>query len=104
MRMVQNPRNGIASRSYHTRGGTVRDILIVAQDQPDLWQYLLQEFAGDEEVQVLLDRRQGERRQRVQQYESDRRGVARRRRPSTDTDLRYHPFILVLPEQRTLQS
>jgi hypothetical protein len=82
----------------------VRDIVIVARDQPDLWKYLLQEFAGDEDVHVLLDRRQGERRQRVQGYESERRGVKRRRRLSTDTDLRSHPFILMPPEQRTLQK
>jgi hypothetical protein len=81
----------------------VRDIVIVARDQPDLWEYLLQEFAGDEEVQVLLDRRQVERRQRVQGYESERRGGNRRRRLSNDTDLRSHPFILTCPEEQTLQ-
>lgn len=81
----------------------MRDMVIVARDQPDLWQYLLQEFAEDEEVQVLLDRRQGERRQQVQRCESERRGANRRRGVTTDTDLQYHPFILVLPGQRALQ-
>lgn len=81
----------------------MRDIVIVARDQPDLWEYLLQEFAGDENVQVLLDRRQGERRQQLQGCGGKRRGTNRRRQLSTDTDLRSHPFILMRAGQQTLQ-
>ena len=76
----------------------VRCLFIVARAQPDLWRHLQEDFAGDEEVQVLLDRRRGERRQRVQTQDAERR---RRdgRQPSIDRDLRYRSFVILHQEQ-----
>jgi hypothetical protein len=76
-------------------GHRVRGLIIVARDQSELWHHLTQHFAGHNEVRVLLDRRQWERRQRVQAYRPDRRKAARRRPPSIETDLRYRSFLLV---------
>jgi hypothetical protein len=53
-------------------------LLIVARQNVQLYEYLKQEFAG-ESVEVILDRRQGERRQRdagpagAEQRQGDRR-------------------------------
>lgn len=59
-------------------GEPVRYLLIVARGQPDLHNYLTRAFSRDEKVQVLLDRRQGERRRRVQTREQERRRGDRR--------------------------
>lgn len=77
----------------------VRGLIIVARDQPDLWDHLTHHFAGHSEVRVLLDRRQWERRQRLQSYGPERRKAARRRPPSIETDLRYRSFLLVPQSQ-----
>ena len=72
----------------------VRYLLIVARNQPDLWRYLKNNFAGDEKVEVILDRRRGERRQRIQSHEPERRGAERRRQPSLDKDLNYRSLVI----------
>jgi hypothetical protein len=38
-------------------------LFIVSRQQPELYSYLAQEFSGEADVRVILDRRQGERRQ-----------------------------------------
>jgi cytoskeletal protein CcmA (bactofilin family) len=49
-------------------------------------------FVADEEMQVVLDRRQGERRQRVQPVEKERRGAERRQSLSIDFS-EVHAFL-----------
>lgn len=71
-----------------------RYLLIVARDQPDLCDYLMRDFAADEEVQVLLDRRQGERRQHRRPHEPERRRADRRQR-GVDKDLRSRSFVII---------
>jgi hypothetical protein len=58
-------------------------VFVVSRHQPDLYAYLSREFAAEEDVRVLLDRRQGERR-RV----GDRRRLPRGDRRQTDRRLR----------------
>lgn len=53
-------------------------LLIVARNQPDLCGYLSRSFAGDDKVQVILDRRVGQRRQGVQTNDPERRQGERR--------------------------
>jgi len=53
-------------------------LLIVAEDQPQVRDYLVRQFTGAEKVRVLLDRRRGERRQWVTPYEPERRRGERR--------------------------
>ena len=78
----------------------VRYLLIVARNQPDLCHYLKNNFAGDEKVEVILDRRRGERRQRIQPHELERRRGERRRHPGIDKDLTYRSFVIVRLPQR----
>ena len=70
-------------------------LIIVARDQPDLWHYLAEQFAKQNEVRVLQDRRQWERRQRRQTWEPERRTADRRSPPSINTDLRHRSFLIV---------
>jgi len=57
----------------------VRYLLIVARTEPDLWRYLKDNFAGDQKVEVILDRRRAERR----------------RQPGIDKDLTYRFLVIV---------
>ena len=74
--------------------GMVRALVVVAQDQPDLWQSLTRHFATNEDVEVLIDRRHGERRQRLQTYAFDRRGPERRRPTSIENDVRTRHYVI----------
>ncbi len=79
-------------------GRGLRSLIIVARDKPDLCLSLREHFAANEDVEVLLDRRLGERRQRAQRCEPDRRGPDRRRPPSIEHDFRSRQFVIVRPE------
>jgi hypothetical protein len=76
----------------------------VARDQSDLCHQLTRHFAGYNGVRILLDRRQWERRQRVQTFGPERRKAARRRPASIETDLRYRSFLLVPQPQEPLKD
>lgn len=78
--------------------GIIRALVVVAGDEPDLWQSLTEHFSANEDVQVLLDRRQGERRQRVQTYERDRRGPDRRRPASIENDASHRRYVIARPQ------
>lgn len=86
-----------ASRPQQPQPSGNRDggLIIVARDQPDLWRYLAKQFAGRDEVRVLQDRRQWERRQRRLMWEPERRGADRRSPLSISTDLRRRSFLIV---------
>ena len=81
----------------------VRCLFIVARGQPDLWDHLRKDFAEDKEVRVILDRRRGERRQRVQPPKRERRWDYRRR-ATIDTDLRYRSFVIIHEQQGVLSG
>lgn len=82
----------------------VRYLLIVARNQPELWHYLKNNFAGDEKVEVILDRRRRERRQRIQLHEPEHRQGERRRQPSLDKDLTFRSFVIVRQRQGVLKE
>jgi hypothetical protein len=65
-----------------------RELFIVARDRGDLYRYLSQTFADAETVEVIWDRRQGERRRAVHSVVPDRRRWERRTRTSVADDLR----------------
>lgn len=73
---------------------SVRYLLIVAANQPDLWRYLTSNFAGDAKVEVILDRRRGERRKRFEKRESERRRT-RRRQPSPQSNLSSRSVVII---------
>jgi hypothetical protein len=83
-----------------TVGTNVRGLIIVSRDQPDLWQALTQEFGQSQEIRVLLDRRQGERRKDNQAHAPDRRGADRRSLPRIEDDVRSRQYVLVRPHYR----
>ena len=72
-------------------------LLIVAWNRPDLWALWRRWFSGIDDVQVILDRRRGARRQRAQPHQPDRRGADRRRQPPIDDELRSTGFAISRP-------
>ena len=87
-----------AGRSSGT--DAVRSFIIVARDQQELWQALTREFKHIPEIQVFLDRRQGERRRAVVPVSQDRRAAQRRSLPHPEDDLRARQYVLVRPRHR----
>ena len=75
-------------------------LLIVARDQGDLYDCLQHAYGDSEEITVLLDRRQGERRRSIQPVARDRRQGDRRSLLSIADDLRYQQYLLVRPHYR----
>jgi hypothetical protein len=78
----------------------VRYLVVAARNRQDLHDYLRRQFSGDEKVEVLVDRRRGERRRRLDPQEPERRRGNRRSGPGTDDRLYYYGLIIVrqLPE------
>ena len=56
----------------------VRHVYVVPRDRPELEAQLAREFAGDPEVEVVLDRRRGERRRGEAPCALERRRSERR--------------------------
>lgn len=65
-----------------------RELFIVARDRADLYRYLSQTFADAENVEVIWDRRGGERRRIADAAGHERRRRERRMRLTVDEDLR----------------
>src|SRR5262249_61625436 len=66
-----------------------REIFIVARDRPDLYRYLSQTFSDADNVQVIWDRRNGDRRATsATAHNPERRQGDRRRRAAVDQELR----------------
>ena len=71
------------------------DLLIVARNQRSLYEYLKHDFEDDPDVQVVMDRRQGERRQAREPWTAERRRGDRRTRPPIDDKLESIGFAVV---------
>ena len=65
-----------------------RELFIVARDRADLYRYLSQTFAAAENVEVIWDRREGERRRTSNGAIPERRRRDRRGRLTVEADLR----------------
>jgi hypothetical protein len=65
-----------------------RELFIVARERADLYRYLTQTFADADTVEVIWDRRAGERRGSPTEHTPERRRRERRCRPTVDDDLR----------------
>ena len=74
-----------------------RYVFVVAHDQPALYSHLANEFSGELGVEVILDRRRGERRRFAVAALSpaERRREERRAERGIDRDLRANHFALV---------
>lgn len=76
-----------------------RTLFIVSRQHPDLYAYLRERFATDTAVEVILDRRLGQRRQRAAVTEVDRRRSERRIRPEVEIELQTRSHaIITIPE------
>jgi hypothetical protein len=73
----------------------VRYLVVAARNRQDLHDYLKRQFSGDDKVEILLDRRHGERRRRLDPHEPERRRGNRRTGPGTDDRLYYYGLIIV---------
>src|SRR5712692_1531877 len=73
-----------------------KHLLLVAQHRRELYEQVKRAFAGHETVQVILDRRVSERRQRKGAPMLDRRRHDRRSRSAIDEQLRTIGWSLVL--------
>lgn len=74
-----------------SRGERPTLLIIVAQHEPDLFESLKQEFVEAEaagRVQVIVDRRRKERRQRIQPHKPERRQGERRRAEKIEDTVR----------------
>jgi hypothetical protein len=67
-------------------------LVIVARSNMNLFDYLTEKFAGDPDVSVILDRRQGAPTRTAVM------GIAERRHHTTDQALRTRGLAVVVPE------
>jgi hypothetical protein len=81
--------------------GAKRHVLIISRHHPALYDYVSERFAGEPNVEVILDRRRGrDRRERPAQAPPvERRSAERRLRPHVDAALRMESmqFVTILP-------
>jgi len=77
-----------------------RLLYVVRRDQQSLYDYLRQSFAGEPDVEIVLDRRWAERRFRERAAASwERRNGERRLREKTQRDLHDLGYaIVILPD------
>ena len=83
-----------------------RFLFIVARQLPNVYEHLRQQFAAEPEVQVIVDRRQGQRRQTDRRGSGnapapsdERRRGERRQNPGPDEQLRTMGYAFVrLPD------
>jgi len=64
-----------------------RELFIVSRDRADLYRYLTQTFADAENVEVVWDRRAGERRAQADSRAPERRRADCRTRRTVEDDL-----------------
>ena len=70
-------------------------LVVVSRQHPDLYVYLRDRFAGEADVEVLLDRRLAERRRERVPAEVERRQSGRRLRLDVDRQLRVRSHVIV---------
>jgi hypothetical protein len=76
-----------------------RTLFIVSRQDRDLYTYLGERFASDTAVEVILDRRVVQRRQRHEPHPVDCRRADRRRRPEVEQELQMRSHaILTIPD------
>jgi hypothetical protein len=77
-------------------GRSIRHLLIISRYHPGLYDYVRARFAGEDNVEVILDRRRGrERRSQAATVHDDRRSSERRLRPHIDDALRMESMQFV---------
>lgn len=87
----------VASRVRAQDVPRVRHLFIVSRDHPWLYAHLVERFRDDSKVDVILDRRIGERRATISSIatQQDRRKNDRRRAVPPEDDLRVRSHYIV---------
>ena len=93
-------RPNLASRRWEVRTlseahATPRHLLIVTRSEPRVYEYVKRTFAGEHTVEVILDRRLGERRRASASPAAERRRADRRSSPSIRDRLRSPGWAVV---------
>ncbi len=88
--------NKLVARRASGAAQPVKHLFIVARNQRELFDHLSRAFAKHEAVEVLLDRRGGERRQRQTDAPVLERRRGDRRRNAVDEQIRTFGWALVL--------
>jgi hypothetical protein len=77
-------------------GRPIRHLLIISRYHPGLYDYVRARFAGEDNVEVILDRRRGrDRRSAATHVHTERRATDRRIRPHVDDALRMESMQFV---------
>jgi hypothetical protein len=89
--------NSMAVPGVQTEDQMARNLFVVSRRYPDLYEYLRERFASDSAVEVILDRRVGQRRKIQTGFEGERRRGDRRHRPEVEIELqsRSHAIITI---------
>jgi len=74
-----------------------RYLVIVARHRRDLHEYLAQQFAGDDSIRVVMERRSAERRRRWERHDPERRQRDRRIGSPNEDVLSYHGLLILRP-------
>ena len=78
-----------------------RNVFIVSRQHRDLYTYLRERFASDPAVEVILDRRFGQRRQRKTEVGAERRRADRRQRPEVEQELQTRSHAIITIDETT---
>jgi hypothetical protein len=70
-------------------------LFIVARNHPDILTRVRERLRDDLRIEVIVDRRRGERRKSVGRHEPERRGAERRRPTRHWDDLSVYPTLVV---------
>ncbi|HWT83138.1 MAG TPA: hypothetical protein VN648_30520 [Candidatus Methylomirabilis sp.] len=73
-------------------------LIVVARERPDLWHDLPRHFADYAGVEIVPDRRRGERRQQTGAPQMERRRTDRRRSVCPELDLKGRTILIVARE------
>ena len=75
-------------------------LIIVARDQEDLWQALVRTVGSCATVQLVRDRRYGERRRRDHRPAAERRNDDRRHASAPAEDPQRRQYVVARPRDR----
>jgi hypothetical protein len=96
---VETEQQAATDTATATGTGKARHLIIVSREHDFLYRYLLDRFSGDQNVEVILDRRKGDRRHKSGSWPGpNRRYGDRRKHPEIDEELRSRSHAILSRE------
>ena len=89
-----------SATSQAAKHSSARSLIIVARDCADLFEALQRELRDHPQIEIIFDRRRGERRMNDSETLPDRRRTERRTMPNLQEDLRKQRYLLTRPHHR----